>query len=131
MSKLKYELQNPGAERIWYIGDAFRMGMSVEEVFSYTNVDRWYLVQLEELIKLENQVAEQGVSALTEDFTRALKRKGFSDARLAELTNVAESDIRDIRRGFGITPVYKRVDTCAAEFSTSTCLLYTSPSPRD
>ena len=126
MSKLKYELQNPGAERIWYIGDAFRMGMSVDEVFSYTNVDRWYLVQLEELIKLENQVAEQGVSALTEDFTRALKRKGFSDARLAELTNVAESDIRDIRRGFGISPVYKRVDTCAAEFSTSTAYMYST-----
>ena len=126
MSKLKYELQNPGAERIWYIGDAFRMGMSVDEVFSYTNVDRWYLVQLEELVKLENQVAEQGVSALTADFTRALKRKGFSDARLAELTNVAESDIRDIRRGFGISPVYKRVDTCAAEFSTSTAYMYST-----
>jgi len=100
--------------------------MSVDEVFSYTNVDRWYLVQLEELVKLENQVAEQGVSALTADFTRALKRKGFSDARLAELTNVAESDIRDIRRGFGISPVYKRVDTCAAEFSTSTAYMYST-----
>ncbi|MEC9061781.1 MAG: carbamoyl-phosphate synthase large subunit, partial [Pseudomonadota bacterium] len=125
-NKVVYELRQPGAERIWYIGDAFRMGMTVEEVFNLTNIDRWYLVQLEDLILLEAKVAELGLPGIDADFMRALKRKGFSDARLAELTKVAESDIRETRRGFGISPVYKRVDTCAAEFSTSTAYMYST-----
>ena len=125
-NKVIYELREPGAERIWYIGDAFRMGMTVDEVFTLTNVDRWYLVQLEELIQLEAQVAECGLHGIDEDFMRKLKRKGFSDSRLAELTKVAEGDIRETRRGFGVTPVYKRVDTCAAEFSTSTAYMYST-----
>jgi len=125
-NKVVYELRQPGADRIWYIGDAFRMGMTVEEVFNLTNIDRWYLVQLEDLILLEAKVAELGLPGIDADFMRALKRKGFSDARLAELTKVAESDIRETRRGFGISPVYKRVDTCAAEFSTSTAYMYST-----
>ncbi|MBD3585004.1 carbamoyl-phosphate synthase large subunit [Salinimonas sp. HHU 13199] len=125
-SKLIYELREPGAERIWYIADAFRLGMTVDEVFELTNVDRWYLVQLEDLVLLENQVTELGISNIDAQMMRTLKRKGFSDARLAELTNVAESDVRDVRRGFDIFPVYKRVDTCAAEFSTSTAYLYST-----
>ncbi|HCS83048.1 MAG TPA: carbamoyl phosphate synthase large subunit, partial [Alteromonas macleodii] len=125
-NKVVYELRQPGAERIWYIGDAFRMGMTVEEVFNLTSIDRWYLVQLEDLILLEAKVAELGLPGIDADFMRALKRKGFSDARLAELTKVAESDIRETRRGFGISPVYKRVDTCAAEFSTSTAYMYST-----
>ncbi|MEC9333611.1 MAG: carbamoyl-phosphate synthase large subunit, partial [Pseudomonadota bacterium] len=125
-NKVVYELRQPGAERIWYIGDAFRMGMTVEEVFNLTNIDRWYLVQLEDLILLETKVAELGLPGIDADFMRALKRKGFSDARLAELTKVAESDIRETRRDFGISPVYKRVDTCAAEFSTSTAYMYST-----
>lgn len=102
------------------------MGMTVEEVFNLTNIDRWYLVQLEDLILLEAKVAELGLPGIDADFMRALKRKGFSDARLAELTKVAESDIRETRRDFGISPVYKRVDTCAAEFSTSTAYMYST-----
>ncbi|MGK0529016.1 MAG: carbamoyl-phosphate synthase large subunit, partial [Alteromonadales bacterium] len=125
-NKVVYELRQPGAERIWYIGDAFRMGMTVEEVFNLTSIDRWYLVQLEDLILLEAKVAELGLPGIDADFMRALKRKGFSDARLAELTKVAESDIRETRRDFGISPVYKRVDTCAAEFSTSTAYMYST-----
>ena len=125
-SKLIYELREPGAERIWYIADAFRLGMTVDEVFELTNVDRWYLVQLEDLVLLENQVTELGIGNIDAQMMRKLKRKGFSDARLAELTNVAESDVRDVRRGFDIFPVYKRVDTCAAEFSTSTAYLYST-----
>lgn len=125
-SKLIYELREPGAERIWYIADAFRLGMTVDEVFELTNVDRWYLVQLEDLVLLENQVTELGIGNIDAQMMRTLKRKGFSDARLAELTNVAESDVRDVRRGFDIFPVYKRVDTCAAEFSTSTAYLYST-----
>lgn len=125
-SKLIYELREPGAERIWYIADAFRLGMTVDEVFELTNVDRWYLVQLEDLVLLENQVTELGIGNIDAQMMRKLKRKGFSDARLAELTSVAESDVRDVRRGFDIFPVYKRVDTCAAEFSTSTAYLYST-----
>ena len=120
------ELREPGAERIWYIADAMRMGMSVDEIFELTNIDRWYLVQIEELVLLEKQVGDNGLSAIDADLMRTLKRKGFADARLAELTSVAESDVRDVRRSMGIQPVYKRVDTCAAEFSTSTAYMYSS-----
>ncbi|GAA6183850.1 MULTISPECIES: carbamoyl-phosphate synthase large subunit [Alteromonadaceae] len=120
------ELREPGAERIWYIADAMRMGMSVEQVFSLTNIDRWYLVQIEDLVNLEKQVAEIGLSGIDYDLMRTLKRKGFADSRLAELTNVAESDVRELRHSMEITPVYKRVDTCAAEFSTSTAYMYST-----
>ncbi len=125
-NKIVHELREAGAERIWYIADAFRSGMSVDEIFALTNIDPWFLVQIEELVALEAQVAEKGISGIDADFMRILKRKGFSDARLADLTEVAESDVRDIRRKFGINPVYKRVDTCAAEFSTSTAYMYSS-----
>ena len=91
-----------------------------------TNIDRWYLVQIEELIQLEALVERIGIAEIDADLMRKLKRKGFADSRLAELTNVAESDIRDIRVKFDVLPVYKRVDTCAAEFSTSTAYMYSS-----
>jgi carbamoyl-phosphate synthase large subunit len=138
-NKLIYELREPGAERIWYIGDAFRMGMSVEEIFALTNIDRWYLVQLEEIVQLEQLIERIGLSEIDQQLMRTLKRKGFADARIAELTNVAESDVRDMRNKFDILPVYKRVDTCAAEFSTSTAYMYSTydeecesqPSDRD
>ncbi|MFC3120298.1 carbamoyl-phosphate synthase large subunit [Agaribacter flavus] len=125
-NKLVYELREPGAERIWYIGDAFRMGMSVDEIFALTNIDRWYLVQIEELIELEKLVERLGLTGIDETLMRNLKRKGFSDARLAELTQVAEDDLRDHRTKLDVLPVYKRVDTCAAEFSTSTAYMYSS-----
>ena len=125
-NKLIYELREPGAERIWYIGDAFRMGWSVEEVFNLTNIDRWYLVQLEDIVLQEQKVAQLGLAAIDADFMRALKRKGFADARLAALTNESEDDVRNARLAFDIKPVYKRVDTCAAEFSTSTAYMYST-----
>ena len=133
------ELREPGAERIWYIGDAFRMGMTVEQVYNLTNIDPWYLVQIEELITLEAEVADLGVQGIDANKMTMLKRKGFSDARLAQLTSVAESDIRQVRYSMEIHPVYKRVDTCAAEFSTSTAYMYSTydeecesnPSDRD
>jgi carbamoyl-phosphate synthase large subunit len=138
-NKIIRELREPGAERIWYIADAVRMGMSVDELFNLTNIDRWYLVQIEDLVNLEKQVAERGLSGIDADFMRTLKRKGFADARLAALTSVAESDVREMRREMDIVPVYKRVDTCAAEFSTSTAYMYSTydeeceanPSDRD
>ncbi|QPG04679.1 carbamoyl-phosphate synthase large subunit [Salinimonas marina] len=125
-NKLVYELREPGAERIWYIADAFRLGMDVEEIFNLTNIDRWYLVLIEELVQLEQEVIDKGISAIDADLMQKLKRKGFADARLAELTKVAESDVRNVRHGFDIHPVYKRVDTCAAEFATSTAYMYST-----
>ena len=125
-TKLIYELREPGAERIWYIGDAFRMGMTVDEVFKLTNIDPWYLVQLEEIVHLEGVVARLGLSEIDSQLMRTLKRKGFSDARLAELTKVSEDDVRDMRHKFDVFPVYKRVDTCAAEFSSSTAYMYST-----
>lgn len=125
-NKIVYELREPSAERIWYIGDAFRLGMSVDEVFALTNIDTWYLVQIEEIILLEKEISELGLANITEDFMRKLKRKGFADARIAELTSVAEDDVRDKRVKMSILPVYKRVDTCAAEFSTSTAYMYST-----
>jgi carbamoyl-phosphate synthase large subunit len=120
------ELREPGAERIWYIADAMRMGMSIDEIFTLTNIDRWYLVQIEELVLLEQQIAEQGVSSIDHDLMRTLKRKGFADSRIAELTGVEEADVREIRRGFDLHPVYKRVDTCAAEFASDTAYMYST-----
>ncbi|AWL12275.1 Carbamoyl-phosphate synthase (glutamine-hydrolyzing) [Saliniradius amylolyticus] len=138
-SKIVRELREPGAERLWYIGDAFRIGMTVDEVFKLTNIDSWYLVQIEDLIKLEETVRQAGLKGIDETMMRQLKRKGFSDARLAELTGVSEGDIRQTRTKMNIVPVYKRVDTCAAEFATSTAYMYSSydeeceanPSDRD
>ncbi|MGY0635609.1 MAG: carbamoyl-phosphate synthase large subunit [Paraglaciecola chathamensis] len=120
------ELREPGAERIWYVADAFRMGMDIEELFSLTNIDRWFLVQIEDLVKEEQSVAELGLSGIDATLMNRLKRKGFSDARIADLTGVDQGDVRELRRGFDIHPVYKRVDTCAAEFASSTAYMYST-----
>ena len=120
------EVKNPGAERIWYVADAFRFGMSVEEVFELCAIDPWYLVQIEELVKLEQGLTKRALSDISKDELYRLKRKGFSDKRLAKLLAVSEKDIRKLRHGFGIRPVYKRVDTCAAEFSTNTAYMYST-----
>ncbi|MCX8700613.1 carbamoyl-phosphate synthase large subunit [Gilliamella sp. B2840] len=126
LSKIRYELQEAGAERIWYIADAFRAGFSLDEIFTLTNIDRWFLVQIEELISLENQLKSQSFARLNSESLWQLKRKGFSDLRIAKLLNVKEQDVRDRRNQYDIHPVYKRVDTCAAEFSTDTAYLYST-----
>ncbi|MCJ7462988.1 MAG: carbamoyl-phosphate synthase large subunit, partial [Candidatus Baumannia cicadellinicola] len=123
---INYELKNAGSERIWFIADAFRAGMSVDNVFHLTNIDRWFLAQIEELIQIENKVAKHGMIGLTAEFLRQLKRKGFADARLATLVSVKEEDIRKLREHYNLYPVYKRVDTCAAEFSTQTAYMYST-----
>ncbi len=123
---LRHELREPGAERIWYVADAFRTGMSLEDVFEVTKIDRWFLVQIEELVKIESQVREAGIEALDADRLRYLKRKGFSDERLAKLVGTTQHRIREIRWQQGVRPVFKRVDTCAAEFSTSTAYMYST-----
>ncbi|MFT5788529.1 MAG: carbamoyl-phosphate synthase large subunit [Shewanella sp.] len=126
MSRIRHELKEPGAERIWYIADAFRSGLSVDDIFALTNVDPWFLVQIEDLLKSEAQVAEVGLAGLNADVLRKLKRKGFADSRLAALAGVSESEVRKLRTRFEIHPVYKRVDTCAAEFSTDTAYMYST-----
>lgn len=126
LTKIRRELKDAGAERIWYIADAFRAGLSVDGVFNLTNIDRWFLVQIEELVRLEEKVAEVGITGLNADFLRQLKRKGFADARLAKLAGVREAEIRKLRDQYDLHPVYKRVDTCAAEFATDTAYMYST-----
>ncbi len=125
-TKLRREVKEPGPERIFYIGDAFRAGMSVEDVHALSFVDPWFLDQIEEIVDTEKQIAEAGLSALDPKRMRALKRMGFSDARLAQLTGTDEAAVRTLRRAFGVRPVYKRVDSCAAEFATDTAYLYST-----
>ncbi|PCI07709.1 MAG: carbamoyl phosphate synthase large subunit [Gammaproteobacteria bacterium] len=128
---LNQELSLPGADRLLYVGDAYRRGYSNEKVFDLTKIDPWFLVQIEDLIKeemaLEKQVlAGKGLADLSRDALYQLKRKGFSDSRLAGLLNVDEKVMREYRHSLDIRPVYKRVDTCAAEFSTSTAYMYST-----
>jgi len=124
--KLQRELKAPGADRIWYIGDVFRSGMSVDEVYEVTGVDPWFLVQIEDLIKEEQALENAGLADLDYDYMRRLKRKGFSDARLASLLSVTEKSLRERRYLVNVHPVYKRVDTCAAEFASNTAYMYST-----
>lgn len=126
MSILKRELTVPGAERIWYVADAFRAGMTVEDIFGMNMIDPWFLVQIEDLIKEEEKVKTLGLSSIDRDLMFRLKRKGFSDQRLAKLLGVTEKNLRTHRHKLDIFPVYKRVDTCAAEFATDTAYLYST-----
>src|SRR5574343_454724 len=123
---LEKELGTPGPERIWYVGDAFAQGMSVEEVFALTKIDRWFLIQIEEIVKIELELERHRLNDLSEGELRTLKKKGFSDRRLAKLLKSTEGEVRARRHAQNIRPVYKRVDTCAAEFATNTAYLYSS-----
>ncbi|MEY2621363.1 MAG: Carbamoyl-phosphate synthase large chain [Pseudomonadota bacterium] len=123
---LEKELGEPGPERIWYVGDAFAQGLSVQEVHDLTKIDPWFLVQIEEIVKIELELEKAQLSALTADELRLLKQKGFSDRRLAKLLKSSESEVRARRHALGIRPVYKRVDTCAAEFATHTAYMYST-----
>ncbi|HAA45187.1 MAG: carbamoyl phosphate synthase, large subunit [Halomonas sp. 54_146] len=126
MAIIQGELQAAGAERIFYIADAMRSGMSVEDVFALTNIDPWFLVQLEDLVLTENAVAKRTLSDFSTRELYQLKRKGFGDARLAKLLGVPEKEFRKTRQAAGIRPVYKRVDTCAAEFASDTAYMYST-----
>jgi len=130
---LEKELGEPGPDRIWYVGDAFAAGWSVDEVFALTRIDRWFLVQIEQIVKIELEIerlpAPEGGSALDgidAATLRALKQKGFSDRRLARQFKTTDTAIREKRRALGVRPVYKRVDTCAAEFATHTAYMYST-----
>ncbi len=120
------ELAYPRGERLWYVADAFGIGMTLEEIHGYTKIDPWFLAQIKELVDIELELDKKKFADLDADYLRSLKRKGFSDRRLAYLLKVTEHDIRKLRHQHGIRPVYKRVDTCAAEFATSTAYMYSS-----
>jgi carbamoyl-phosphate synthase large subunit len=120
------ELGEPGPERIWYVGDAFRAGMSREEVFSHSSIDPWFLVQIEDIILREKALKNRSLDSLTRDDLFQLKRRGFSDRRLAKLLGTDQHAVRAYRHALKVRPVYKRVDTCAAEFATSTAYMYSS-----
>jgi carbamoyl-phosphate synthase large subunit len=126
ISQIRRDLSTPGAERIWYVGDAFRAGMTVEEVFDLSAIDRWSLIQIKEIIDLEAFVSDSELADLTKDVMLMLKRKGFADKRLAVLLNETEKAVRDHRHSVNVSPVYKRVDTCAAEFATPTAYMYST-----
>ena len=120
------EIGEPGPNRIWFVGDAFRIGMTLDEVFEETAIDPWFLAQIEELVQIEGRLKGRALTDLTADELRYLKRKGFSDRRLATLLAASASDVRAVRLRHGVRPVYKRVDTCAAEFATTTAYLYST-----
>ena len=120
------QLARPTPDRLWYVADAFGVGMSVEKIFDLTRIDPWFLVQIKEIVDLELAVEKRELSSLTAEELRFLKRKGFADRRLAHLTRTSETAVRERRHALGVRPVYKRVDTCAAEFSTNTAYLYST-----
>ncbi len=130
---LEKELGEPGPERIWYVGDGFAQGMSVAEMHALTKIDPWFLVQIEQIVKLEldierlpQPVGGSSLDAIDAATLRTLKQKGFSDRRLARQFKTTDRAVRERRRALGVRPVYKRVDTCAAEFSTNTAYLYST-----
>ena len=125
-SDIRAQLITPGPDRIWVVGDAFRACMSIDEVYELSGIDPWYLVQIEELIKLESEVERIGLDGLDKALLLKLKRKGFSDQRLATLAGCSEQSVREKRLSAGVKPVYKRVDTCAAEFASSTAYMYST-----
>jgi len=120
------EIGEPGPDRIWYLADAFRMGMGLDEIYSETKIDPWFLEQIEELIIMEGELKQRKIDSLSATELRFIKQKGFSDRRLGKLMDVDSSSVRAARHRLKVVPVYKRVDTCAAEFSTNTAYLYST-----
>ncbi|MCC5796750.1 MAG: carbamoyl-phosphate synthase large subunit [Methylophaga sp.] len=123
---LRRELRLPGSDRLWYVADALRFGMSFDEVQQLTHIDPWFLIQIEELVAIENELKERSLSDIDAVEMRKLKQKGFSDSRLARLLHKTEKQVRSHRHALNVRPVYKRVDTCAAEFSTTTAYMYST-----
>jgi len=126
LAVLKRELREPRPDRVFHLADAFRAGLSLEEVHNLSRVDPWFLAAFEDIVLTETEIAEQGLTAIDEPRMRELKRLGFSDARVAELLNTDEAAVRHLRHTLGVRPVYKRVDSCGAEFATSTAYMYST-----
>ena len=125
-SELVDRLTNPGADRIWYVADAVRAGFELEEIYGYSGIDPWFLVQIADIIQWESRLHGMKLEHLDHALMWGLKRRGFSDRRISELLAVSEGDIRERRWSLSIRPVYKRVDTCAAEFASSTAYMYST-----
>ena len=123
---IEEELGEPGPERIWYVGDAFANGFTIDEVFALTAIDPWFLSQIKEIVDLELEVEKFTLASIDKDTLLALKKKGFADRRLAYLLDCNETEVRKLRRKLSVRPVYKRVDTCAGEFATDTAYLYST-----
>ena len=126
LATMRREMRQPGAERIFYVGDAFRAGLSLERVHELTAIDPWFLAVIEDIVLAEGEVSSQGLSALDAERMLELKRLGFSDLRLAALLETDQAAVRHLRQTLGVRPVYKRVDSCAAEFATSTAYMYST-----
>lgn len=126
IEKIKKELKEPSSDRLWYIGDAFRHNINIEKIHQLTSIDKWFLIQIKEIIDLENKIINNYQKIKNINFLRKIKQKGFSDSRIAKLTNTKENKIRELRYKNKIYPVYKRVDSCAAEFKTSIAYMYST-----
>jgi len=126
MDTITKEIGVPGPERIWYVGDAFRMGLSVDEVYNISKIDRWFLTQLKDIIDREQALKGKHIADLDKAALLQLKRRGFSDRRLAKLLDTDQHAVRAYRQALNVRPVYKRVDTCAAEFATNTAYMYST-----
>ena len=124
--EILYQLTFPGPKRLFYVCDAIRAGWGLEKIYELTKIDYWFLDQLEEILNIESSLQDTKLSDLDHEAIYSLKNKGFTDSRIAELINIKESDFRDLRKELNILPVYRRVDTCAAEFATSTCYMYST-----
>jgi carbamoyl-phosphate synthase large subunit len=124
--QLRQELRMPGADRLWYIADAMRHGFPIDEIAELSGIDPWFLVQIHDLVQEEAKIQKDGIKALDKDRLRLLKRKGFADLRIAALLREDEATIRNKRHAYDLRPVFKRVDTCAAEFATATAYLYST-----
>jgi carbamoyl-phosphate synthase large subunit len=131
MDKIEDELAYPRGERLWYVADAFGVGMSLEDIHRFTKIDPWFLVQIKDLVDTELEIEKKTLADFDREALYALKRKGFSDRRLAYLWKTTEHEVRGKRHALGIRPVYKRVDTCAAEFETGTAYMYSSYDEED
>ena len=123
---LEKELGEPGPDRIWYVGDAFAQGFTLEEVHQLTHIDPWFLVQIKDIVDIELWLDEQTLESIDQAMMLKLKQKGFSDRRLAKLLKTTDTAIREKRRALNVRPVYKRVDTCAGEFATNTAYMYST-----
>ena len=125
-SELVDRLTNPGADRIWYLADAFRAGFELEEIYGYSGVDPWFLIQIDDIVRWESELSGLTAGGIDHSLMWGLKRRGFSDKRIADVLSTTESAVRELRWSLDIRPVYKRVDTCAAEFAASTAYMYST-----
>ena len=124
--EILYELTFPGPKRLFYVCDAIRAGWSLERIYNLTKIDWWFLEQLDEIVNIEKDLQKKTINDLTKDEIISIKKKGFTDSRIGQLINSSESEFRSLRLSHNVNPVFRRVDTCAAEFATSTCYMYST-----